>query len=467
MKKLLDQYRRKQILNILKNTSPKKFESIAEKKLFIAVSRSLKISPAYRDITKNKIQGFPIKTLKDFTERIPILTKSEYFEKYSLDQLLGKHKEKMKYAMSSSGYSGNFGYGFSSEKAFRKSRMGVDATFDYVFDISNRKTFLINCAPLGVHVETSLPLAETSVRSDMVIALLKKISPEYDQTIIGGDPYFLKKLVEEADDAGIDWEKLQVSLITAQDYLPESLRTYLYNRLGINPESPGNRGIFATMGMTELGLNVFHESKFTVAIRRTLLKDDDLRELLCPSVGRSVPCIFHYYPFRTYIESIRRESSSELIFSVVDPENILPIIRYSTGDSGEVISYTRLANLLSDRYPGLIPDLKLPIGFLFGRTNNRYMHKGAIIRFEDIKEGLFANQEVASCITGLIKVDMSADSVSVLVHLKKGIRKNDVLAKKLMIAVQEKISTELEVETVCYDEFPAGLELSYEKKLGS
>jgi phenylacetate-CoA ligase len=320
---------------------------------------------------------------------------------------------------------------------------------------------------MGVHVETSLPLAETSIRSDMAIALLKKVSPGFDQTIIGGDPYFLKKIIEEGDEQGINWKKLQVNLITAQDWLPESLRTYLASRIGVNPDNDKERGIFATMGMTELGLNVFHESKYTVRIRRSIMKDTELRNQICGSDTPVAPCIFHYYPFRTYIESLKKNEQQELIFTVTDPLSILPIIRYSTGDAGNIMSYNQLKSIVSPNHLSILPDLKLPVGILHGRIKNRLVYRGKYLHIEDLKEGLFSNHEVALNVTGLIKIQGEKDNMIVMVHMKEGVRHNPNLEKKIHASIHKYLPFEIKVKTIRFSEFPGAMELNYEKKLGS
>lgn len=467
MIRLIQQYKRKQILKYLQNSSPEKFESVGEKKLYRIIQNAYKTSPAFRNIfDKANVDPHKITSLEDFKTHIPVTNKANYFEKYSYEQLLGRQGRIMKNAMSSSGFTGTFAYGFSSEKAVRNSRLGVDTTLDYWFDISNKKTFLINCAPMGVHVETSLPLAETSVRSDMAIALLKKVSPAFDQTIIVGDPYFLKKIIEEGDEQGVNWEKLQVSLIAAQDWLPESLRVYMASQIGINTYNNGERGIFATMGMTELGLNVFHESKYTIRIRRTIIKDMDLRNQICGSDTAVAPCIFHYYPFLTFIESLGNEDQQELIFTATDPKGILSIIRYSTGDTGKTISYNQLKSILTPKHQSILPDLKLPVGILYGRTKNRLIYGNKFLHVNDLKEGLFCDHEVASNVTGLLKLEEKQDNMSVLVHLKNGIQPDQNLKKKIHSAIHTYLPFEIRVKLMRYGEFPGAVELNYEKKLG-
>jgi phenylacetate-CoA ligase len=464
-RKYLDKYKRRQILNILRMGPSEKFEAIAHRKLLKAFHVLYKTSPAYRDLlNKERIVPAEIKTEKDFCEKLPILRKQNFFEPYSLSDLLGKNAGKVKLATSSSGFSGVFAYGFASNRALDLGKSGVDTTLDYWFDTSHRKTFLINCAPMGVHVETSLPLAETSVRSDMALSIIKKVSPEFDQTVLVGDPYFLKKLIEEGTEQKVDWNKLGVSLITGQDWLPESLRSYLAGLIGINPDTDENWGIYATMGMTELGLNVFHESKYTVRLRRKIMVVQWLREKFIRSAMKSCPILFHYYPFRTYIESVESGNHSELLFSIADKNSLLPLMRYSTGDCGFAVGYKELAEILNKRYPELLPDLKLPLGIMQGRIKSEfYIHEDQLF-IEDIKEGLFRKIEAASSITGFITLKMMKDTAEVLVQLRKNIKKSPVLVKQLTEAVHSLLSVELQVRVFDFHEIPEILDLNYERK---
>jgi phenylacetate-CoA ligase len=466
LKEKIQRLKRKRVIQFLQKTSPEYFENLSEKKLLLAFQNNNNFSPAYTDFLKsNNLDHREIKSVDDFKLKVPFLNKNNYFERYNFDQLLGKNISKTKLITSSSGFSGTFAFGFASDFAIKRARPGVDLTLDYWFDISNRKTFLINCAPMGVHVETSLALAETSVRSDMALSLIKKISPSFDQTIIVGDPHFLKKLVEEGTLLNIAWKELGVSLITGQDWLPESLRTYLAQLIEIDIDKNDDRGIYATMGMTELGLNVFHESRSTVRIRRMALNNPDLKEKLVGPGMKASPMFFHYYPFRSYIESFDSPDGKELLFSVLDKNGLLPIFRYSTGDSGHIVSYSNLNEILKNDYPQLLPDLKLPLGIMYGRTKNRYKTKEECIYLEDIKEGLYTNFEVAENITGLIQVKNEDNNITIKVQLQKGRIPNKNLDKKIQSAVHSYLSCEVVVEILNYFDFPEGTELNYERKL--
>jgi phenylacetate-CoA ligase len=460
----IEEYKRKKILNFLRHSNPGKFEKESVKNLFSALRRASTISPAYREIlNKNAVSAKQIMTIEDFKKYVPVLNKGNYIVPFSLESLLGENVYKN--VTASSGSTGTFAYGFSAEKELRKNRSGADITIDYWFGISRIKSFLINCMPMGVHVDTSLTLAETSVRSDVVIALLKKVSPSFGQTIIAGDPLFLKKLIEEGDEAHIPWQKLNISLITGQDWLPESLRTYLAQRLGIDPDSSEQRNIYATMGMTELGLNIFHESKYSVRLRRVMLQDSSLREKVLSERNMCYsPCIFHYYPFRSYIETHEVNGNRELLFSRLDKNALLPAIRYSTGDSGDVMTFEKLNSLLNPEYKQYLPDLKLPIVIYNGRMTNQMRISNHRIHIEDIKEGLFSDSVVSESVTGIIKLGGNDKNPEIIVQLKKGYGKNQRLEMKIHDAINVYLPVEVASKVITYAEQPELLELNYEKK---
>jgi len=454
----LETFRRKKTLKVLKNTQAEKFVRSVPKNLIRRYEQARKHSPAYADITKDLP---PVRSPEEFGEHVPLLNKENYYSKYTLKELAGEKYRDIKLAMTSSGYSGTFAYGFSSGKDARSFRRGVDISFEYCFGISDRSTFLINCEPMGVHLETSLPIAETSVRSDMAVALLKKVSPLYDQTILIGDPYFMKKVIEEGDDEKINWSRLKVSLVTGQDWLPESLRSYLARRLEITLDEDTDRAIYTTMGMAEIGMNLFHESARLVKIRRAVARDKQLKAKLTGSDMISPPLFYHYYPFRTFIESV----NSELIFTSLSSGNIIPIIRYATGDSGSLLTWEELVKLLGPSHKDVIPDLQLPIGIIYGRTKNRLKADGRNLHIEDIKEALFLNNEIAASVTGLLKAELTDGNLLVHLHLKEKLKPETALKKTAEKEISDFLQFPVSVKLYSYNNFPKALELSYEHKL--
>lgn len=463
MKPFPESFLRKRAINYLKKADPQKMLSKSQKELISRFKWSARHIPAYRKLLSEKgISSRKIDGLQSFKSSIPVLTKENFFEPYPFEAFIPKGQmDKVDLVTSSSGFSGKMAYGIVSKQASKKMRFGVDLTLDLLFKASEKKTFLINCAPMGVHVETSAALAETSVRSDMAISLLKKVAPSYDQTVIVGDPHFLKKLLEEGTEAGIDWKKLQVSLISGQDWMPESLRTYLASILELDIEDEKDRGIYLTMGMTELGLNVFHESRETVLIRRLCKNDQGMQKQILGTQTPACPVIFHYYPMRTFIEE---HANGELLFSILDKDAILPLMRYSTGDMGSVMEYTKISSLLSKSHPDLIPKLHLPLGLMKGRSKNILGSEGKEFQVEMLKEGLYEDVEAAHAVTGYFHLEAKNGHWQAMIQLKQQIKKNKQLSQKISASFLKYTQCDISVSVNSYDEFPYGKELNYEKK---
>ena len=461
---MFNKLKRKRIRKYLTESSPESLLSGIPGKVIAAYQRAFNNSAAYRKLMEDRsIQPGEIKTMEDFREKVPVIDKNIFFTAFPFNEFIAPADfRNIKNVMTSSGFSGKFAYGADLKKGSKNARFFVDTALDLLFNACQKKTFLINATPMGVHVETSLPLAETSVRSDMVIALLQKVSPHYDQTIVIGDPYFIKKLVEEGCEAGIDWKKLNLSLILGQDWFPESLRSYLASRIDIDPDRDSDRFILATMGLTELGLNVFHETPETVRIRRMAQQDVRLREELFGKERKACGYLFHYYPMRFYIEE---SSEGALVFTTLSKSSVIPLIRYCSGDCGRLVSYDHLANLLAGfKLDHLRPFLKLPLTTMSGRASN-YLNLNDIRLYpEDLKLGLFEDAEAASRTTGYFVLSVDQGVPVIQLQLKPGLSPSGSLRNMFSKAFQQYVATELKITLYRYFEFPYGMELNYEKK---
>lgn len=372
----------------------------------------------------------------------------------------------MKLAMASSGFSGIYAFGINTNKNYKTIAKSIDTALDYTFDISNKKTFLINCIPMGVKVHTSLKLAETSVRSDMALAIIKKFSSKFEQTLIVSDPHFLKKLVEEGNELGINWKKLNISLILGEDWFSESFRSYMAYLINLDLKNPCGRLIGATMGIAELDLNLFHESPCSINIRRYAQENDILRKILFGEDCKACPILFHYYPHRIFLEALPEEAKEkELIFSMLSPYMLIPLIRYNSKDKGKIFPYEKMKQILTDRgYEHLLPQLKLPMVAVGGRKE-RFLEVGNNRLYpEEIKQGLYEDFEVAFYTTGYFRLSKNKNSPKLEIQLKKGITITEELKRKFEKAVLKYSDIDLPVILYHYQDFPYGMELDYERK---
>jgi phenylacetate-CoA ligase len=454
----------KRIRRYLVHSDPDALVAGTEQKVLSSFLSAAKKNTAYRNILENlSVKPSEIKTMGDFKARVPVINKDTYFDASPFNEIIAPRDfPKITDIMTSSGFTGKFAFGANLRKDAGKARFFVDMALDLLFHTSRKKTLLINCTPMGVHVETSLPLAETSVRSDMALAMLQRVSPFYEQTILIGDPFFMKKLVEEGCEAGIPWRNLGVSLVLGQDWFPETLRTYLASLMEMEADETSGRLILATMGLTELGLNVFHESPETMRIRKMAQSDNRLHASLFGSGRKAAGYLFHYYPMRFYIEE---DPHGSLLFTTLSKSAAVPLIRYQSGDSGRLVSYKDLQQILSGSgIAHLSPALKLPLASMTGRSASYLALGEKGIYPEDLKLGLFEDHDAAGKTTGYFVVEAGKDRPLVKLQLKEGITSSSSLKKRFIIALQKYTTPELEVKLYPYHEFPYGMELNYEKK---
>jgi len=463
---LINKIQRKKTISFLRSVNPARLEEYSQKLLLAAFKRAATRVPAYKQILKeHNVDYRTITDVESFKKLVPVINKLDVFPRFEIEELCidGTIKD-MKLAMSSSGFSGVYSFGINTHLNYKNIAKSIDTALDYVFDISNKKTFLVSCIPMGVKVHTSLQLSENSVRSDMALAIIKKFSPKFEQTLIVSDPHFLKKLVEEGNEQKIPWKKLNISLISGEDWFSESFRAYLAHLIDVDLDNPQGRFVGATMGIAELDLNLFHESLYTINIRRKIQADAKLKKTLFGEDTKAAPILFHYYPHRIFLEALPENAKSkELVFSMLSQTMLIPLLRYNSQDTGWIFSYNQMSETLKEYgYQGLIPDLKLPLVAVGGRKDRFLEVMGNRVYPEEIKQGLYEDFEAASLTTGYFK--LNPDGKNIQIQLKKGIAITEDLKNKFKKALMKYVSADLPVVLYHYQDFPYSMELDYERK---
>lgn len=457
---------RAEAIRLLCTTDPDVLEANGVDNLLPAFKRAATKVPAYKKILEQHGVNYKdIKDVESYKRLVPVIDKESTFPVFEIEDLcVDGSLEMMKTAMTSSGFSGVFSYGINTPRNYRDIAKSIDTALDYIFDITHKNTLLISVVPMGVKITTSLRLAETSVRPDMALAIIKKFSPKFDQTVIVGDPHFLKKLVEDGRDQGIDWKKIKASLVFGEDWFSESFRSYLGHLMDFDPDKPDDRIIFATMGVAELDLNLFHESRHSIQLRRLAQRDVAFREALFGKGTKVPPELYHYYPHRIFLEAVSENGiDKELVFSMLSPNMLIPLMRYNSRDRGDVIPYKKLEEILTKTgHLDMLPDLKLPMVWLGGRKDRFMEVDGKQLLPEEIKQGLYEDFEVASLTTGYFRLNKK--DISLEIQLKKGVNISDMNGERLRKALFKYTERELPIVIYEYQKFPYGMELDYEKK---
>jgi phenylacetate-CoA ligase len=471
LKEIKDAYlakKRKKIINILRTISPDVLIRASEKNLITAFQRAAARVPAYKKLLCSlNINPADITDIGSFKKSVPFLDKRNTFAENEITNLcLDGNLKEVKSLLTSSGHSGIFSFGVNTFRNLKDSSESIDLGLDYSFDITNRKTLLINCLPMGVKVNTSLTVAETSVREDMVWAVIKKFSGLYDQTILVGEGSFLKKIIEEGAAHGIDWKSGTFHIVAGEEGIAENYRTYLAGLLGVDFENPQKGMIGSSMGIAELDLNIFHETRDTIKIRRLAHIDADLRHALFGEDAKICPMLFVYYPHRTYIEELSSEYAGhhQIMISMLSPRMKIPLIRYITGDTGRLLPYNMVRDILRRLgYEKLLPELKLPLIAIYGRGRCAKF-KNAGMYPEEVKEVIYSDFSIASSVTGAFKLTGTSSGIHIAMQLKRGVTPSDALDNRFRETLLAFTDAPISIDFYPYAAFPHFMELDYERK---
>ena len=462
---------RREMIRQLRETEPAVIAEAGEAAALAAFQRTVASVPAYRRLIVDQLGIDPaaIQSMQSFRSALPMLDKASTFGAVPVrDLCVGGEIDNVRSLLTSSGHGSHFSFGVNTEENLQRSSRSIDMGLQYIFGVDERRTLLINALPMGVKVHTrATVLAETSVRDDMVHAVVRKYRDEFDQIIIVGEGSFVKKIIEDGREKhAIDWENINVHLILGEEGIAENYRTYMGDLIGVRDfGSRDDKIIMSSMGVAELDLNIFHETFDTVRLRRQAHADPQLREALFGPEAAFCPMFFVYYPHRCYVEELALDSGPpELVLSMLSPEMKLPLMRYRTGDRGRVFSYREVVDTVAGAGGSIAPDLKLPFVAVYGRGASVETQSGPLYP-EAVKEGIYALPSIASKVTGNFRI-LPTDDAAALVRLQA--KRGEILPANATEALETAIAAytpaRCAVEFLPYDGFPYAMEVDWERK---
>jgi phenylacetate-CoA ligase len=431
-----------------------------------AFRRAAKLVPAYRCLLDEAgIRPDEVTDASGFS-RVPILDKQNTFQRFGIEELCaGGRLGPLASVLTSSGHSGVFAFGVYDHEASRAAEDAIDDVLDTVHHVRSRPTLLINCLPMGVKVPTrACTLAETSVRPDMAAAVVKTFAARFEQTILVGDAAFIKHLLEFGEKQGIDWHRLTVHVFAGEEPLAENARRYIGAMLGVDVRRPETGLVVSSMGIGELGLNLFSEVPPVgpiVGLRRLLHESSRLRRGLLGQEGSTVPMLFSFDPTRIYVEFA---DGGRLVITTLDGRRRIPLIRYAPGDVGGFLELKE-----RDRPElegaGLPFDLlsSLPLVMVTGRGKHA-MAGDSPVWPDEVKEGIYLHAELAQATTANFRLLSGRRVATVRIQLSPGVEPGQKLEKRFAEAIAQYVRARLEVRCERYEQFGSGMALDYERK---
>ena len=460
---MLAKIKRRILLSQLAKQTPHRLLELSGLRLLKAFRRAARVSPAYRRLLSE--HGVELATIGDADQlraRVPVLEKSDLFERFSIDELLsdGTLPATLANVLTSSGHGGrSFAFGVSTRRQFDRTPEDIDLGLQLAFDIDHHSTLLINCLPMGVvFASRSVCVANVSVREDMALAIARQAGPLFGQRILCVDPLFLKRLLDHSDEQAFDWSSQRTHVILGEETFSEDYRSYVAARLGFDPDNPANALIGSSMGVGELGLNLFFETRETIDLRRAAHRAD--RDAVLPSY-------FCFNPLRCFVEIVSPDAHGvgDLVVTMLDRESPVPMVRYRTGDRARWLADEDLS-VLADPEREAIGRLPFPVLAMLGRERDRI---GAEWHVDHFKALLYRDHDVAEQLSGAFRVEEVQGQLDWHVQLRRGAQHAREQVETALNALAGDMAgrrgvRKPRVRCFGYADFPHGMGLDYERK---
>lgn len=471
MKALLARLERRFIKSKLARSEPDALIRMGHKWLLPCFRRAARHSPAYRTLLAEAgVDPGEIRTPADFVAKCPLLEKANTFKRFGIDQLICDdiRLEDLASVLTSSGHgAGGFALGMSTRKQFNGAARLIDLGLEMAFDIDARRTLLINCLPMGVTFNSNVVcVANVSVREDMACAIVKQAGNLFEQIVLCGDPLFLKRLCDYSESIDVDWSRRRTHVIVGEETFSETFRDYLGAVLHIDPDSVDGGLIGSSMGVGELGLNLFNETRETVTLRRACLANPELLRRLTgvDTAVAPAPTFLVFNPLRSFVEVINPEDCGvgDLVVTVMDETTPVPLMRYHTGDRMQLLSRTLLLEA-AKMVPGGLRLPSAPMIALHGRAKDRLPGGGHVDLF---KEALYRHPDIARHLTGAHRIIPDGDAVRWEIQVVRGSEVDrQAISARLKVDLAPRLAGRpLAITPYEYDAFPFGKTIDYERK---
>jgi len=422
--------------------------------------------PAYKDfLNKNKIKHELIKSWNDF-QLVPHTNKKNYLREYPLDKLCwdGTVNKPMVFTATS---------GSTGDPVYFVRQNKLDWQYSIILEQFLKNNFhngdpvlVIVCFGMGLwigglltykafelaSIRNNLPLSVITpgINKKEIFNALRNIAPFYKNVIFAGYPPFIKDIIDEAEDNGVNLRKYETRLLFAAEAISEEFRDYVSQKLRIKDKY---RGIISIYGSADIGA-MANETLVSILIRRIARKNKEVFNNVFTKTNKN-PTLAQYNPYFINFESVNEEI-------LLTGDSAIPLVRYSIGDHGGVFSFNEVVDKLESfdidlykeaRRLRIDNDLyKLPFVYVYERIDLSTTFYGLLIYPEWIRPA-FLEKTVSEYVTGKFTMLTKYDEINnqyleINIELQKGKKST----KRLEKLITQKIVQHLQSSSSEYRE---------------
>lgn len=358
--------------------------------------------PAYQEfLAAHQFDPASVKGPEDFAG-IPVVTKKSYLQPNDRPRLLWPDQlSEPLWLCATSGSTGEPYYFPRTDSIAARGSRFAEAFLSYS-SYGEGRTLVLLAFGMGVWIGGVITLRSfeiavarhpmpvsflpTGYNKAEIFKALRKLSPEYDQTILVGYPPFVKEIVDEAESEGINLKKLHMRLMFAAEAFTEQFREYVCEKAGVGNPFLDTLNIYGSADMGAMA----YETPLSILTRKLATEDPLLYKDLFGQIEKT-PTLAQYD-----LECVEfEEVDGELLLT---SDDALPLIRYAIGDHGGVISFNHVEQLFRRYNIDLYSEAekagiahtfdKRPFVFVYERTDLAATLHGIIIYPEFVKDGL-------------------------------------------------------------------------------
>ncbi len=408
--------------------------------------RAARDIPAYRDfLKKEKIAPAKIKTFADF-QNVPPVSKQNYLRAYPFSSLMWEGLDKKPHVfVSTSGSTGEPFYFPRSEQL----EWEYSILADMFLEQSRIKgsTLVVVCFGMGVWIgglftykafemaarRRGLPVSiiTPGLGKQEIFNALKRLSPQFDETILVGYPPFIKDVIDEAPQYGVELKKINIRLLFAAEAFSERFRDHVAKRAFVKNPVLDTLNIYGT---ADIGAMAW-ETPTAILLRRAAMRKKALFKGIFPGTDKT-PTLAQYNPLFMTFES----PGGEILLT---GDSAIPLIRYAIGDRGGTTSAADAFAIAQQngidirkeaKHAGVRKISELPFVHVYERSDFSVVLSGANIYPEEIREVLQEKpleSDFTSKFTMTIRNDRKfSEYLEINLELKAGIRAADKIKKR-------------------------------------